>query len=177
MKNYFALYKVISIENGVVNAVYFDGDPLNIEFNPTITPKEAMQTHYSVDSIQAMQVPHDYNETPDQQPTFGQQLARAGWTATPERIAAWDQEAEEFFQNSLPPEAETAGVMKRCTCDNQSCPHVIGRCKFPATHFDIWMDCVTDNLCDSCMQMHCQRLLSNAEAIERCAVGFPTHPN
>src|ERR1700730_10396269 len=133
MKNYFALYRVISVESGAVNAVGFDGDPLNIGFNPTITPKEAMQTHYPVDSIHALRVMHEYDETPDEQPTFGQQLAQAGWTATPEQIAAWNQEAEEFFQNSLPPDAESAGVTKRFTCDNQSCPHVEGRCKFPAT--------------------------------------------
>src|SRR5260221_12529010 len=58
MKNYFALHKIISVESGVVNAVDFDGYPLNIEFNPTITPKEAMQTRYPVDSIHMLRVAH-----------------------------------------------------------------------------------------------------------------------
>jgi hypothetical protein len=169
MKNYFALYKVISIENGVVNAVYFDGTPLNIEFNPTITPKEAMQAHYPVDSIHDSVQPHDYQETPDEQPAFHQQLAQAGWSATPEQVAAWNKEAEEFFQNSLLSDAESEDIVKRCTCDDQSCPHVCGRCKFPAIHLDIWMDGVTDNLCDGCRWMHCQQLLSNATALRRCA--------
>jgi hypothetical protein len=177
MKNYFALYKINSVESGVVNAVDFDGYPLNIEFNPTITPKEAMQTHYPVDSIHTLRVAHDYDETPDQQPTFERQLAETGWTATPEEIDTWNKEAEEFFQNSLPPDAEMKGNLKRCTCDNQSCPHVSGRCKSPATHFDNWMDCVSDNFCDACMQAHAQRLLSNADALDRCAAGFLAQSN
>jgi hypothetical protein len=100
MKNYLELRKVVRIGSDSIIEMSVDGVTHRRRYDPTKIDRDDLFKCRPPDSLHA-QLCLDTDLNPIEQPTFEAQLEQAGWTATPEQLARWNKDAEEFYQRHI----------------------------------------------------------------------------
>jgi hypothetical protein len=100
VKNYFALQKLVSVGTDTVVHLFFNGERETEEVNPLVRSREGWLKRLD-DPTFELGFLRDDCDNPVEQPSFEDQLAHAGWTASPDQIAEWDKRAEKFYRQNL----------------------------------------------------------------------------
>jgi len=100
MKNYFALRKLVSVGRDTVVHLYFNGELEAEEVNPFVRSREDWLRRFDEPKLELGFLRDDCDD-PVEQPSFKEQLAEAGWNATPEQITEWNRRAAKFYRQNV----------------------------------------------------------------------------
>ena len=100
MKNYFALQELVSVETECAVHVFFNGKRETRQINSLGRSREQWLDLLHCPKYELFFL-YDDDDNPLEQPSFEDQLAQAGWTATADQITEWNKRAEKFYRQNF----------------------------------------------------------------------------